>query len=107
MPDAIDPGEVRAALSGVRVPEFVAASNKKIVTDESVGKSEAEGGEAEEGEGEEGEGDGDRLLELMKGAKCKVGLGVLLRANPSCLRTWLGLDRLASEKKKPFYIAKF
>ena len=75
MPDAIDPGEVRAALSGVRVPEFVAASNKKIVTDESVGKSEAEGGEAA-AEEEEGEGDGDRLLELMKGAKCKVGLGV-------------------------------
>ena len=76
MPDAIDPGEVRATLSDVRVPEFVAASNKRIVTDESVGKSEAEGGEAAAEEEEEGEGDGDRLLELMKGAKCKVGLRV-------------------------------
>ena len=72
---------MRATLSGVRVPEFVAASNKKIVTDESVGKSEAEGGEADAAAEEEveGEGDGDRLLELMKGAKCKVGLGVECR----------------------------
>ena len=86
MPDAIDLSEVRSALSGVRVPEFVAASNKKIVTDESVGKSEAEGGEAEEG-------DGDRLLELMKGAKCKVGLaGSWSAGRPMIwLITWLGL----------------
>ena len=53
----------------------MAVSTKRIVTDESVGKSEAEGGEAA-AEEEEGEGDSDRLLELMKGAKCKVGLRV-------------------------------
>ena len=83
---------MRAALSGVRVPEFVAAFNKRIVTDESVGKSEAEGGEAADAAaGEEGEeGDGDRLLALMKGAKCKVGRSLSLSAgrNPSAGCCW-------------------
>ena len=65
----MDLHQVRSVLSGVSVPEFVPASNKRIVTDESVGRGEAEM-EDEEGEG----GDNQRLLALIEGAKCKVGL---------------------------------
>ena len=75
MKDApIDVGlrQVRSALNAVKVPEFVAASNKRIVTDENVGKSEAAAEtETEMDEGDDGE-EGERLLALMEGAKCRV-----------------------------------
>ena len=71
VPGEMDLHQVRSVLSGVSVPEFVPASNKRIVTDESVGRGEAEMEEEEEG----GEGgDNQRLLALIEGAKCKVGL---------------------------------
>ena len=69
-PGDVDPRQVRSALNAVKVPEFVAASNKRIVTDENVGKNEAET-EMDEGDGD-GE-EGERLLALMEGAKCRVG----------------------------------
>ena len=73
VPRDIDPCQVRAALNAVKIPEFVAASNKKIVTDENVSKTEAAAAAAAEMDEEEGEdGEGERLLALMEGAKCRV-----------------------------------
>ena len=88
--DDIDLRRVRSALDAVQVPEFVAASNKRIVTDESVGRNEAEEEEMEEDGGDDG--DGQRLLALMEGAKCKVGEKLRMSTGCSFHPPLLGLS---------------
>ena len=66
VPGDIDPREARSIASAAAVPEFVFRTDKAVVTDESVGKDEAEEG------GEGGDGDAEGLLKLMGAARCKV-----------------------------------